>query len=99
MITVEPKESSPRSICSSVLPFDNNTLNPLQPLDGVQMVITFPTTTTARMECFFNPDLINTINGIKFTTKIKQRCLPDVKTLTDGTTKTTTGGDDKTIAN
>jgi hypothetical protein len=52
MITVEPKESSPRSICSSVLPFDNNTLNPLQPLDGVQMVITFPTTTTARMECF-----------------------------------------------
>jgi hypothetical protein len=99
MITVEPKESSPRSICSSVLPFDNNTLNPLQPLDGVQMVITFPTTTTARMECFFNPDLINLENGVKFTTKIKQDCsMITPKTTTDGTIKTTTFGTNKIIS-
>jgi hypothetical protein len=99
MITVEPKESSPRSICSSVLPFDNNTNNPLQPLNGVQMSITYPTTTTAEMECFFNPDLIDLSNGVKFTTKIKQNCnIITNKTTTDGIIKTTTFGTNKTIA-
>ena len=99
MITVEPKESSPRSICSSVLPFDNNTTNPLQPLNGVQMSITYPNTVTAEMECYFNPDLIDLSNGVKFTTKIKQNCDQVVfKTTTDGTIKTTTFGTNKTIA-
>jgi hypothetical protein len=101
MITVEPTESAPRFICSSVLAFDNNNLNPLTPLDNVQMNVTFPAVDTARMECYFNPDKINLTNGCKFTSKIKG-CITDEvieKTMTDGTTKTTTGGTNKTIAN
>ena len=102
MITVEPFEAEKRYICSSVLPFDNDLTNPLTPLDNVQMIITYPAPNIARMECFFDPDLIDLSNGCKFTTKIKQRCdfpVPiEVKTMTDGTTKTTTTGDDKTMA-
>jgi len=101
MITVEPKESAPRYICSSVLPFDNNLSNPLRPLDNMQMVITFLAPNVAKMECIFNPDLLNLSNGIKFTSKIKG-CPEDPqlnKTMTDGTIKTTTGGIEKTISN
>jgi hypothetical protein len=100
MITVEPDESAPRWICSSVLPFDGNVTNPLTPLDGVQMVITFPTPNVAKMECYFDPSKINTANGCKFTSKIKG-CINDAeinKTMTDGTQKTTTTGDNKTLA-
>lgn len=71
MITVEPKESIPRRILSTVIPFDNDLTNPLTPLSGLLMPITFPSPNVARMECYFNPDLINLDNGCKFTTKIK----------------------------
>jgi hypothetical protein len=104
MVTVEPCEAEKRYICSSVLPFDNDLSNPLKPLDNVQMIITYPAPNVARMECFFDPDLIDLSNGCKFTTKIKQLCDfeppvgGDVKQMTDGTTKTTTTGDDKTTA-
>jgi hypothetical protein len=74
MITIEPTESSPRFICSSILPFDNNQQNPLVPLNGVQMVITYPFPNIARMECFFDPEKINLLNGVKLTCKIKQNC-------------------------
>jgi hypothetical protein len=71
MITVEPIESQPRWICSTVVDYDNNTNNPLYPLSTLLMAITYPAPNIARMECYFNPDLIDTTNGVKFTTKIK----------------------------
>jgi len=102
MITVEPTESQPRRILSTVVPFDNDLSNPLTPLAGLLMQITYPAPNIARMECYFNPDLINLENGCKFTTKIKG-CLDSdavvlYKTTTDGIQKTTTNGDDKTLA-
>jgi hypothetical protein len=102
MITVEPFQAERRWILSSVVDYDNNTNNPLYPLAGLLMAITYPTPDVARMECYFNPDLIDLSNGCKFTTKIKSKCPTDeviFKTMTDGTIKTTTGGDNKTLAN
>jgi len=102
MITVEPTESSPRWICSTVLPFDNNSNNPLTPLDSVLMNITYPLPNVAVMECFFDPNKINLTNGCKFTSKIKG-CL-DVspvitgKITTDGDLKVTTSDDFKILA-
>jgi len=100
MITVEPYEAERRWICSTIVNFDNNTSNPLFPLSGLLMAITYPAPNVARMECFFDPDLIDLSNGVKFTTKIKG-CPGDaiqVKTMTDGTIKTTTFAIDKTLA-
>lgn len=101
MITIEPTESSPRFICSSILPFDNNQQNPLVPLNGVQMVITYPQPNIARMECFFDPEKINLLNGVKFTCKIKQKCddiIEIVKMTTDNQLKMTTGNFQKIIS-
>ena len=100
MITIEPYESERRWICSTAVDFDNNTSNPIYPLSGLLMPITFPASNIARMECYFDPDLIDLSNGVKFTTKIKG-CPGDevqVKTLTDGSIKTTTFATDKTLA-
>jgi hypothetical protein len=71
MITVEPTESSPRWICSTVLASDGNILNPLSPITGSTATLTFPTPDVAQIECFFDPNKINLTNGVKFTTKIK----------------------------
>jgi len=71
MITVEPTESSPRWICSTVIAFDNNTSNPLTPITGLYATLTFPSPDVAQIECFFDPSKINLSNGVKFTTKIK----------------------------
>ena len=71
MITVEPTEAAPRSIASSVVPYDGNSNNPLTPLAGLITPITYPSPEIARMECYFNPNLINLTNGVKFTVKIK----------------------------
>jgi len=71
MITVEPYENAPRSIASSVVAYDGNPNNPLIPLSGIITPITYPTPNVARMECYFNPNLINLTNGVKFTVKIK----------------------------
>lgn len=101
MITVEPYESERRWICSTIVDFDNDTNNPIYPLSGLLMAITYPAPNVARMECYFDPDLIDLSNGVKFTTKIKG-CPGDkvqVKTLTDGSIKTTTFATDKTLAN
>jgi hypothetical protein len=71
MITIEPNESSPRWICSTVLASDGNILNPLTPITGSTATLTFPTPDVAQIECFFDPSKINLSNGVKFTTKIK----------------------------
>jgi hypothetical protein len=71
MITIEPTESSPRWICSTIIDSDGNTLNPLSPITGLTATLTFPTPDVAQIECFFDPGKINLTNGVKFTTKIK----------------------------
>jgi hypothetical protein len=94
MITVEPKEASPRYVSSTIVPFDNNTLNPLTPLSGSFCELTFPTPDVARLECYFDSNKINLENGVKFTTKIKGCSLDPsfFKLLTDGSIKYTTTG-------
>ena len=96
MITVEPKESSPRWISSTAIDYDGNTSNPLTPLSGLRCDLTFPTTDVARLECFFDPDKINLANGVKFTSKIKG-CTDGeiVKMTTSGMQKLTTSNDQK----
>jgi hypothetical protein len=94
-ITVEPTESNPRFISSTVIDYDNNPSNPLIPLVGeVGCKLTFPTTTQAKLECYFNPNLINLSNGVKFTTKIKgcSEFYIKGKLKTDGTLKQKTDG-------
>ena len=71
MITVESFESAPRWICSTVVPFDNDTANPLIPLSGLLITIVYLAPNVAVLECYFNPDLINISNGVKITAKIK----------------------------
>ena len=93
MLTIEPFESGPRYICSSIIPFDNNASNPLTPLTGLFCDLTFPNPVTAILECFFDSTKINLENGVKFTSKIKQRCTPlliEEKLTTDNQQKITT---------
>ncbi len=71
MITVEPTESQPRHICSSVVAYDNNISNPLTPLTGLFCSLTFPSANVAVFECYFDSSKINLENGVKFTSKIK----------------------------
>tara|TARA_R110000822_G_scaffold288004_3_gene409253 strand:- start:3047 stop:5248 length:2202 start_codon:yes stop_codon:yes gene_type:complete len=71
MITIEPTESSPRWICSTAVPFDNNTLNPLTPLAGLYCDLSFPSPSVARLECRLDSNKINLQNGVKITSKIK----------------------------
>jgi hypothetical protein len=71
MITIEPTESSPRWICSTIIDIDGNSLNPLSPITGLTATLTFLTPNVAKIECFFDPGKINLTNGVKFTTKIK----------------------------
>lgn len=100
-ITVEPTESNPRFISSTVINYDYNPSNPLTPLVGeVGCKLTFPTPTQAKLECYFNPDLINLSNGVKFTTKIKgcQVDSPVFKVTTTNLQKLTTDNDNKIIA-
>jgi hypothetical protein len=70
-ITIEPTEGAPRYWCSSVVPYDGNTLNPLSPETGLLMSITYPQPNVAVMECLFDTTKIVLSNGVKITTKIK----------------------------
>ena len=100
-ITVEPTESNPRFISSTVINYDYNPSNPLTPLVGeVGCKLTFPTPTLAKLECYFNPDLINLSNGVKFTTKIKGCKVesPVFKITTTELDKLTTTDNNKIIA-
>lgn len=74
MITIEPTESSPRWICSTIVPFDNNPLNPLTPITGLTCSMTLQTPDTIELTCNFDPTKIDLSNGVKITTKIKQCC-------------------------
>jgi hypothetical protein len=101
MITVEPTESSPRYIVSTVVPYDYNPSNPLEPISGALVNITYPTPDVAVMECFFDANAIDLSNGVKFTTKIKG-CAGDEyfsqKITTTLLDKQTTLGENKSIA-
>jgi len=70
-ITIEPTEGAPRYWCSSVVPYDGNTINPLTPETGLLMSITYPQPNVAVMECLFDTTKIVLSNGVKITTKIK----------------------------
>tara|TARA_R100000951_G_C2653004_1_gene185063 strand:+ start:546 stop:2903 length:2358 start_codon:yes stop_codon:yes gene_type:complete len=74
MITVEPKESSPRFMCSTIVPFDNNGSNPLTPVTGLLCDVSYPLPNVAILKCKFNTNIIDTSNGVKITAKIKQGC-------------------------
>jgi hypothetical protein len=94
MITVEPTESSQRWLVSTVVDYDNNSANPLSPISGLLMAITYPSPDVAVMECYFDASKINLANGVKITTKIKG-CSDSIlagKQKSDGTLKMKSDG-------
>lgn len=101
MITIEPTESSPRYMVSTVVPYDYNPNNPLTPITGTLVNIDFPSPDVAVMECYFDPSVIDLTNGVKFTTKIKG-CSGDEyltqKITTNNEGKETTFGESKQIS-
>jgi hypothetical protein len=101
MITVEPTESSPRYIVSTVVPYDYNPNNPLSPISGLLVNITYPLPEVAVMECFFDPTIMDLSNGVKFTTKIKGCTSEELltqKITTNNVVKETTYGETKQIS-
>ena len=101
MITVEPKESSPRSICSTIVPFDNNASNPLTPVSGLLCQIIYINSFTIKLKCKFDPSKVDTTNGVKITAKIKEGIadIVDVNKLTTSDEdKWTTDDENKIIA-
>ena len=70
-ITIEPTESSPRWLISTIVPHDFNPANPLSPISGNYAELSYLSDTLIRITCYFNSNLINLSNGVKFTTKIK----------------------------
>jgi len=101
MITVEPTESSPRYIVSTVVPYDYNPSNPLSPISGLLVDITYPTPDVAVMECYFDPTIMDLSNGVKFTTKVKGCASVENlvnKATTNNIDKETTFGETKQIA-
>jgi hypothetical protein len=101
MITVEPTESSPRYIVSTVVPYDYNPNNPLSPISGLLVNITYPLPEVAVMECYFDPTIMDLSNGVKFTTKIKGCTSEEFltqKITTNNVVKETTYGESKQIS-
>jgi len=101
MITVEPNKSSPRSICSTIVPFDNNSGNPLTPISGLLCQISYISGNTIKLKCKFDPSKIDTENGVKITAKIKQGDADIVeinKLTTSDEDKWTTDDENKIIA-
>ena len=93
MITIELKKAEQRWICSSIVPFDNNASNPLEPLATSLIQISYPTQDKAILECSFDTNKIDLSNGVKITAKIKEGCedLADTnKITTDDVDKETT---------
>jgi hypothetical protein len=101
MITIEPTESSPRYIVSTVVPYDYNPSNPLSPISGLLVNIDYPSPNVAVMECYFDPTIMDLSNGVKFTTKIKG-CASEENLVNKATTnnidKETTFGETKQIS-
>jgi hypothetical protein len=100
-ITIEPFESAPRFMVSSVVPYDFNPNNPLSPISGALVPVTYPTGDNAQMECYFNPNVINLTNGVKITCKVKGCAgleFASYKITTDGQYKNTTDYEQKIIS-
>jgi hypothetical protein len=100
-ITIEPFESSPRFLVSSVVPFDFNPNNPLSPITGTLVPIEYPNGYTAEMECYFDPNKIDLSNGVKITCKVKGCAgleFAGYKMTTDGQYKQTTDYEQKIIS-
>lgn len=100
-ITIEPKESAPRWQLSTIVPYDNNLNNPLQPISGSLISVIFTAPDTVVFKCKFDPAKINLDNGVKITAKIKEGCesVADVpKTTTYDAEKETTTDDIKTLS-
>ena len=91
-ITIEPFESAPRWISSTIIDYDNNPNNALNPIVGSVATLTFPSPNIAQIECIFDANKINTQNGVKFTSKIKENCeaFPIQKVTTANDDKITT---------
>ena len=103
MITIEPTENAPRNLTSSAIGYDGNPNNPLTPLSGgvgAITPITYPSPNVAMMECYFNPNLVNLSNGVKFTIKIKGCTMSKdvLKVTTKDEQKVTTDNQPKIIA-
>jgi len=101
MITVEPKESSPRYISSTIVAYDNDSTNPLTPISGLLCQISYISATTIKLKCKFDPSKIDTTNGVKITAKIKQTCFDIVevpKNTTSDEDKWTTDDEQKILA-
>ena len=101
MITVEPNKAAPRSICSTIVPFDNNVGNPLTPVSGLLCQIIYINSSTIKLKCKFDPSKVDTENGVKITAKIKEGAadIVDVNKLTTSNEdKYTTGDENKIIA-
>jgi len=95
MITIEPKETAPRYWCSSIVPNDNNGMNPLSPLSGNLCDVSFPNFNQVKLTCLFDPSIVNLQNGVKFTSKIKgcsTSVRPKFKYTTWGAIKNTASG-------
>ena len=100
-ITIEPTESTPRWMVSTIVPFDYNTNNPLTPISGSLVQLTFPDVYTAKMECYFDPNKIDLSNGVKFTSKIYGCSIvltSNMKLTTDNKLKLTTDNKIKLIS-
>ena len=100
-ITIEPFESAPRFMVSSVVPYDFNLNNPLSPISGALVPVTYPTGDNAQMECYFNPNVMDLSNGVKITCKVKGCAgleFASYKITTDGQYKNTTDYEQKIIS-
>lgn len=73
-VSVEPFESATRWICSSVVPTDNNSNNPLSDFGYNPLLqLTFVTPSVIGVKLNFDASLIDTTNGVKFTCKVKDK--------------------------
>ena len=73
-VSVEPFESATRWICSSVVPTDNNSNNPLTDVNlNPLLQLNFVTPSLIEVYLNFDASLIDTTNGVKFTCKIKDK--------------------------
>lgn len=100
-ITIEPKESGPRWQLSTIVPYDNNLNNPLSPVSGSLITITYTDPNTVVFKCKLDPSKINLDNGVKITAKVKEGCQNIVevsKTTTLDQIKKTTTDDTKQLS-
>jgi hypothetical protein len=100
MITIEPKEGSPRWISSTVLDYDNNSNNPLYPLPGETKAKITITGDTVTVECLCDTTkLSGDIQSVTAKIKDPEITIPQIgKIMADGTPKVTADGNRKVLA-